>query len=132
MALKGNLRDFSTTQLLNLVNLARKTGLLMIQSQADTARLYFRDGKLIHANIGTEDSHLADMLLTAGKLSADQVKTIRAQAEMQSDKQLGLALMNAGAVNQEDIVQSVKDYMLGIVYTLFNWTEGEFQFDGVG
>ena len=129
MALKGNLRDFSTTQLLNLVNLARKTGLLMIQSQADTARLYFRDGKLIHANIGTEDSHLADMLLTAGKLSADQVKTIRAQAEMQSDKQLGLALMNAGAVNQEDIVQSVKDYMLGIVYTLFNWTEGEFQFD---
>ena len=25
MALKGNLRDFSTTQLLNLINLAKKT-----------------------------------------------------------------------------------------------------------
>ncbi len=129
MALKGNLRDFSTTQLLNLVNLARKTGLLMIQGQAGTARLYFREGKLIHANIGSEDGHLADMLLKAGKLSADQAKMIQAQTETQSDKQLGLALINAGAVTQDDIVQSVKGYMLDIVYTLFNWTEGEFQFD---
>jgi hypothetical protein len=129
MALKGNLRDFSTTQLLNLVNLARKTGLLIVQSQASTARLFFREGKLIHANLGSADGHLADMLLKAGKLSAEQAKMIQAQAEMQSDKHLGLALMNAGYVTQDDIVQSVKNYMLDIVYTLFNWTEGEFQFD---
>jgi len=129
MALKGNLRDFSTTQLLNLVNLARKTGLLSIMSQAGSARLYFREGKLIHASIGSVDGHLADMLLKAGKLSPEQAEKIEAQAEMQSDKQLGLALMNAGYVSQDDIVQSVKDYMLDIVYTLFSWNEGEFQFD---
>jgi len=31
MALKGNLRDFTVTQLLNLINLARKTGTLTIE-----------------------------------------------------------------------------------------------------
>lgn len=130
MALKGNLRDFSTTQLLNLVNLARKTGLLTIQGQGGSAaRLYFREGKLIHANTGGEDGHLADMLLKAGKLSAEQAKMIQTRAEMQSDKQLGLALMNAGYVTQDDIVQSVKNYMLEIVYKLFNWNEGQFQFE---
>ena len=35
MALKGNLRDFSTTQLLNLINLARKTGTLTIEGSSD-------------------------------------------------------------------------------------------------
>ena len=129
MALKGNLRDFSTTQLLNLVNLARKTGLLIIQSQAGIARLYFREGKLIHAHIGGADGQLADMLLKAGKLSAEQVRMIQTRAEMRSDKQLGLALMNAGYVTQDDIVQAVKNYMLDIVYTLFGWNEGDFQFD---
>jgi hypothetical protein len=129
MALKGNLRDFSTTQLLNLVNLARKTGLLVVDSKAGSARLYFRDGKLIHAHAGSSDGHLAEMLFKAGKLSADQVKMIGTRAEMRSDKQLGLALMNAGYVTQEDIVQSVKTYMLDIVYMLFAWTEGEFEFD---
>ena len=129
MALKGNLRDFSTTQLLNLVNLARKTGLLVVNSKAGAARLYFREGKLIHAHLGSGDGHLAEMLFKAGKLSADQVKMIQTRAEMRSDKQLGLALMNAGYVTQEDIVQSVKTYMLDIVYVLFGWNEGEFQFD---
>lgn len=129
MALKGNLRDFSTTQLLNLVHLARKTGLLMIERQNGAARLYFREGKLIHANIGNVNGHLADMLLKAGKLSDEQAQTIQTRADMRSDKQLGLALMNAGYVTQDDIVQSVKEYMLEIVYTLFGWNEGEFQFD---
>jgi hypothetical protein len=129
MALKGNLRDFSTTQLLNLVNLARKTGLLVFNSQAGSARLYFREGKLIHAHLGNGDGRLAEMLFKAGKLSADQVKMIQTRAEMRSDKQLGLALMNAGYVTQEDIVQSVKTYMLDIVYLLFGWSEGDFQFD---
>jgi hypothetical protein len=69
------------------------------------------------------------MLLKAGKLSAEQAKMIQTRAEMRSDKQLGLALMNAGYVTQDDIVQSVKNYMLDIVYTLFSWNEGQFEFD---
>jgi hypothetical protein len=69
------------------------------------------------------------MLLKAGKLSTDQAKTIQTRAEIQSDKQLGLLLMNAGYVTQDDIVQSVKTYMLDIVYILFEWNEGQFQFD---
>ena len=30
MALRGNLRDFTVTQLLNLINLAQKTGTLVV------------------------------------------------------------------------------------------------------
>ena len=47
MALKGNLRDFSTTQLLNLINLARKTGTLSIQTESESAQMSFREVKLI-------------------------------------------------------------------------------------
>ena len=44
MALKGNLRDFSTTQLLNLVNLARKTGKLTVNDQDLNAVLVSLNG----------------------------------------------------------------------------------------
>ena len=37
MALKGNLQDFGTTQLLNLVHLARKTGALQFSRQTNGA-----------------------------------------------------------------------------------------------
>jgi hypothetical protein len=129
MALKGNLRDFSTTQLLNLINLARKTGALTIEAQGISARLFFREGKLIHASLGDRDGHLAHMLLKAGKLSTEQSRAIQAHSEVDSDKELGLLLINAGYVTQNDIVQSVKVHILDVVYTLFTWVEGLFYFE---
>jgi len=129
MALKGNLRDFSTTQLLNLINLARKTGALTIEARGTSARLFFKEGKLIHASLGDHDGHLANMLLKAGKLSAEQSRAIQAHSEIDSDKELGLLLINAGYVTQNDIVQSVKTYILDVVYTLFTWVEGLFYFE---
>jgi hypothetical protein len=129
MALKGNLRDFSTTQLLNLINLARKTGVLTIEAQGTSAKLFFREGKLIHASLGDRDGHLARMLLKAGKLSTEQSRAIQTHSEVDSDKELGLLLINAGYVTQNDIVQSVKVHILDVVYTLFTWVEGLFYFE---
>lgn len=129
MALKGNLRDFSTTQLLNLINLARKTGALTIEAQGTSARLFFREGKLIHASLGDRNGHLANMLLKAGKLSPEQSRAIQSHSEVGSDKELGLLLINAGYVSQNDILQSVKAYILDVVYTLFTWVEGLFYFE---
>lgn len=129
MALKGNLRDFSTTQLLNLINLARKTGLLTIRGRDTAATLFFKEGKLIYASFGGQDGHLTNMLLKAGKISAEQSKAIRARSEVNTDKELGLLLINAGYITQDDIVQSVKSHMLEVVYTLFTWVDGLFHFD---
>ncbi|NJN53332.1 MAG: DUF4388 domain-containing protein [Anaerolineae bacterium] len=130
MALKGNLRDFSTTQLLNLINLARKTGTLTIQHSGESAHMSFREGKLIYAYMGESDNnHLAQILQHSGKLSAEQAQIIQAHAEGKSDKQLGHLLITAGRVTQNDIIQSVRQNVLDIVYRLFTWAEGVFRFE---
>ncbi|MEZ4645696.1 MAG: DUF4388 domain-containing protein [Chloroflexota bacterium] len=128
MALKGNLRDFSTTQLLNLINLARKTGTLTIQGK-EVAHVSFREGKLIYAHMGSENSNLAIVLQNAGKLSEEQARIIQTKAKGTSDKQLGHLLIQAGYVTQSDIIQSVRQYVLDVVYKLFTWAEGLFRFD---
>lgn len=79
MALKGNLRDFSTTQLLNLINLARKTGTLTLDTQTGGAQLV-RDGKLISVKVGNDCPSLALVLLKAGKLTENQAKALQARA----------------------------------------------------
>lgn len=129
MALKGNLRDFNTTQLLNLINLARKTGALTIQSQGTDAKMYFKEGKLIHATASGQDGDLTHLLLKAGKLSEEQSKQIHARAGKVSEKELALYLINAGLVTQNDVVQSVKDQVLNVIYRLFTWEEGVFYFE---
>lgn len=131
--MKGNLKDFSTTQLFNLVNLARKTGTLYLaQENGNRASISFREGKLIHAQVGERNGHLAHVLHRAGKLSDDQVRIIRERAGTTGDKQLGLLLINAGYVTQSDIVQSIQKYTLDVVYGILTWNDGMFRFeDGV-
>jgi len=129
MALKGNLQDFSTMQLLNLINLARKTGTLTVDTRQAQARLCFKEGQLVYATSDGQDDHLAAMLHGTGKLSEEQARTLRTRAGMKSDKELGLLLMSTGSVNQADIVQSVRTHILNNAYRLFDWSEGTFHFE---
>jgi hypothetical protein len=129
MALRGNLRDFTITQLLNLINLARKTGTLVVEGPSETAKISFREGKLAYAQIGQEDSRLAFILHKANKLSVSQFKAIQQRANHIPDKELGLLLINAGYLSQEDILTNLQQYFTDIVQRLFTWVEGFFHFD---
>jgi len=131
MALKGNLHDFTITQLFNLVNLAGKTGMLVIETKAHNAQVFFKDGKLVQSHLDQDgqNNDLVTILLKAGKINADQAKLVRQRAATRTDKELALLLIGAGYSNQRDIVQAVKDRILESVYPLFAWTEGSFYFD---
>lgn len=129
MALKGNLRDFTITQLLNLINLARKTGTLVIEGPSDTARVMFREGKLSFAQYGQEDTSLASILQRANKISQSQYRILKDRTAQMPDKELGLLLINAGYLNQEDILVSLQQYFTGVVRRLFTWVEGFFRFE---
>ncbi len=129
MALKGNLQDFSATQLLHLINLARKTGTLAVETPQDQARFYFREGKLIYASLDGQDDRLVSILQRAGKITEELARTIRARSDIKDDRELGVLLSNAGYVTQKDILDSVRNYVLEVVYKLFTWPEGTFRFE---
>jgi Domain of unknown function (DUF4388) len=129
MALRGNLRDFTITQLLNLINLAQKTGTLIVDGPSEQAHVSFRDGKLAYASIGKEDGSLVSILHKSNKLNVNQYRTISERAGKMTDKELGLLLINAGYVSQEDILLNLQSYFTEVIHRLFTWVEGIFRFE---
>lgn len=130
MALKGNLSDFTITQLLNLINLAQKTGSLVIEGPSETAKVTFREGKLAYAQIGNpRDNGLGSILHNAKVISKAQYGTLKNRSEDMSDKELGLLLINSGYVTQQDIIASLQTHFVDILQKLFTWAEGLFQFN---
>jgi DNA-binding MarR family transcriptional regulator len=146
MPLQGNIRDFSTTQLLNLVNLSRRTGMLTIfeavptgekdamqnekmAAGAERAQVAFNKGKLVFATLASQDNGLVAVLNKAGKLTDEQARVLRERAKNTSDKALAMRLIGAKYVTQADIVNCIKQHILDVVYNLMTWTEGPFRFD---
>ncbi len=97
MALRGNLRDFTITQLLNLINLAQKTGTLVVDGPSEQAYVSFREGKLAYARVGQDDGSLAAVLHKANKLTVNQYRAIIERTGKINDKELGLLLIIEGS-----------------------------------
>lgn len=149
MPLKGELRDFSTTQLLNLINLAKKTGSLTIfqakktgemeevngkkreriEAGPERAKVSFKEGKLIFAALNGQEGNLVAVLNKAGKLTDEQARIIRERAKNTTDKALALLLINANYVSQNDVVSSIQQHILDVVFGLMSWNEEPFRFD---
>lgn len=146
MPLQANLKDISATQVLNLVNLAGKTGMLTVFEGIDTdekdamnnvkqkagaerCKIAFKAGKLIYAAIGGQEGDLITILNKTGKLTDGQAKIIRERTKNSSDKALALLLINANYVTQKDILTSIQQHTLDVVYNMLSWEDGPFRFD---
>jgi len=146
MPLQGNIRDFSTTQLLNLVNLSRRTGTLTIFESVPTgemdamknermapgderAQVAFSKGKLVYAVLSGQDNSLVAVLNKAGKITNEQARILRERAKNTTDKALAMRLIGARYVSQADIISCVKQHILEVVYNLMVWSDGPFRFD---
>lgn len=146
MPLQGNLRDFSTTQILNLINLSKRTGMLKIFEAIPTgekdamqqekmapgkelARIAFHGGKLVHAGLNGQSGDLVAVLNKTGKLNDQQANVLRERAKNTSDKALAVRLIGANYVTKNDIVASIQQYIIDIVYNLMTWNKEPFRFD---
>lgn len=126
--MKGNLRDLSGTQILNIVSLSKKSGTLKVHRKEAGARLAFEGGKLIYAEIGGADGSLASVLERDKRITGEQAAALAKRAAQTGDKQLGLLLIQKGYVTQADIVKSIKKHAIAVVNQFANWKEGDFAF----
>jgi hypothetical protein len=129
MALKGRLEDFGITQLMNLINLARKTGTLYLEGQDKVAHLSFREGKLIYAAMDGVDDYLPVVLHRAGVFTSEHVDMIRTHMPGKSDQDIAKVLITSGRLQQQVVLKHIRDHILGVVYQVFSLDHGRFRFE---
>lgn len=129
MALKGKLEDFGITQLLNLINLARKTGTLYLESPEQEAYLCFREGSLIYATMAGVDDYLPVILQRAGVFTADHVKMIRDNMPGKPAQDIARVLITSGRLKQQVVLGHLRQYVVDIVHQVFSWNHGTFRFE---
>jgi len=129
MALKGKLEDFGITQLLNLINLARKTGTLYLDGSEQKAYLCFREGKLVYASMAGADDYLPVILQRAGIFTEDHVRMIKMNMPGKPDQDIAKVLITSGHFKQQVLLQHVREHILGLVYQVFSWNQGAFRFE---
>jgi hypothetical protein len=104
----------------------KKTGPLRLVRGKAGKTLYLSDGRLIFATSTDPDDRLGEMLLRKGLISyrslEESVRAIRA------GKRQGTLLVESGAIRSKDLVEGVTEQVQEIIYSVFLWEEGTFEF----
>lgn len=129
MALKGNLKDFSFIQLLNLINLANKSGALYVEKPGAHARVIFHNGKLAYFESIDEKPDLLQTLNDRKLITAYQRALLKGKLEEMSDREAGIYLVNAGYVTLDQVTSALEEDYSEKFRHLFEWTEGSFRFE---
>jgi hypothetical protein len=129
VALEGTLRDFSFADILQLISLQRKTGVLTLKSQENVVTVSFLDGSIVGAS--TLNQHTEDLigliLLKRGEVREDELNdALRKQEE--TLQRLGRIFIEHGVATVDTVRSALQQQVLQIVYRIFRWNDGDYHF----
>jgi hypothetical protein len=130
MALQGNLRDFSITEILQLIGQQLKTGVLRIHKGKKLIEIYFVDGMIVHvySNYRGKKDLIGEVLVKAQFVTQEQLdRVLRIQKE--TLKYIGEIFVELQLLTKEDLLKVISTQVYETIYDLFWWEEGEFSFD---
>jgi len=130
MSLVGNLEDLGLGDILQIVSLSRKSGVLSLAWGEVRGKIIFRDGQVVGAfeSAGNRSlpAILADhKLLPADKLAAAE-RTVNAQPDARHAKE---ALARDFKQKADAVEEAIREQTENIVFHFFTWPEGTFNFE---
>ncbi len=130
MSLVGNLQELGLGEILQIVSLSRKTGVLALHGNGREGSIVFRQGQVVRASSSMHQQSLGRLLIQKGVIDlAILRKALALQQEEGFCERLGVILIKRFDVANDAIEEVVRRQIENAVFSLFEWSEGEFEFD---
>jgi len=125
--LRGTLARLPLPDLLRELQASGATGILSLTSGGARKALYLRGGRVVFAASNLPSDRLGEVLLREGKITPEENESsVRALAQ---GRRQGRVLVEMGALSPDELWWAVQTQVREIVFSVFQWDEGEFHFE---
>jgi hypothetical protein len=130
MALQGTLKDFSITEIIQLIGQQLKTGILKIRRAKDIVEIHFVDGMIVHvySNYRGKKDLIGEILVKAQLITEDQLERVL-KIQKETLKYIGEILVELQLLTKDDVLKVISTQIYETIYDLFWWEDGNFNFD---
>lgn len=125
--LEGSLADLPLPEILEHLRQSGATGILTVVSGGGRKSVYLKDGAVVFASSNLPNDRLGEILLREGKITVEEYEgSIKG---LSKGKRQGKVLVEMGALSPKDLWEGVQFQVEEIVYSIFAWDDGQFQFE---
>jgi len=126
MQLTGDLSDFALTDILQILSLSRKTGVVLLNGGGlEEGKIIVESGRITHASARPGKS-LSDSLMAAGVLKPEILKALTPRGES-IDSQLEKLLHRGGVLNGNGLASAVRRHTQRVIGDLVALEKGHFR-----
>ncbi|MEJ2200260.1 MAG: DUF4388 domain-containing protein [Desulfuromonadaceae bacterium] len=130
MSLVGNLEDLGLGDILQIIGLSRKSGVLSLQSHGREGEIIFLHGQVVHATSSVFPENFGALLVRRSVVERDTLKKALAlQKDLDEPTLLGVVLAQHFSVSPELVEMVAREQVERIIYSFFGWSEGAFAFE---
>ncbi|MBI4409401.1 MAG: DUF4388 domain-containing protein [Gemmatimonadetes bacterium] len=131
MPIEGSLKELGIQDVLQLLELARKSGVLNVRSErlGDEAVVHFERGEIIFAMRRQSMRRLGQQLLRAGKVTERELDRALELQRQTPERRLAEILLEMGSVTEEELERQLRFQLEETVYDVMAWEEGRFRFE---
>ncbi len=129
MALEGTIKDFGLADILQLIGLQRKTGVLRLEGGAESVTVKFLEGAIVGADTSRNELEglLGSVLVRTGRITEAQLRETL-QIQKSTLRRVGYILVKQGFISDVDLEEALRIQVTQIVFRLFRWRDGRYQF----
>ncbi len=130
MNLVGNLEDLGLGEILQIVSLSRKSGILSLNSRQREGEIVFHQGEVVRATSPEYQDTLSDLLVRKGFIDLPTMSRALSIQEMEGFKErIGTILVRRFNLPAETVEEVIREQIEKVVCSFFGWTVGTFDFD---
>jgi hypothetical protein len=131
MSLAGDLEHFPIIDIIQLLNGARKSGILRLSSVKGESQLVFHEGDLVSANFLNNRVRIGQVLVGAGAITEEQLsRALDIQSSAGDDrKPLVITLLEHNMVDEVSAYNGIESLIEMTVVEVLTWKEGHFSLD---
>lgn len=123
--MEGTLAQFSVTELLRDLHASGDSGVLSVENEGTTKRLYFKQGDIVFASSTATEERLGERLVRAGKLKRSDLD-LACRVRETSPLRLGTTLVDMGYLSHSELESRVREQVESIVHSILPWESGRF------
>lgn len=130
MSLVGNLEDLPLADILQIVSLSKRTGILTIETEEGRNIIVFKNGLIVSAACPSPKiKNLGQILLERKLTTQARLSELLETQKSRGNEPLGSIVLEAGIIDKDTLQQMIKTQIRATIYHLMNMSEGNFSFD---
>lgn len=129
MAFKGTLREFKVPDILQIIALQKKTGILTFTNPDGFVTLTFEAGQIVGVDAFPRKIGMRMGGVLVKRESITQEMLDRALAiQKKTNQRVGEVLLSMGLVDQKTLEEAIQNQAVEVVLSLFKWKKGDYNF----